>query len=139
VDNGGVTDTFAMAVRTGNWGTQGIMLSFHAPVSVQLAPADAPGVLVRIVHGVPSVDRELTGKQISSLVLANAGGAPLLTLTPAARRVERRHPASEPTDWALVIEGSGHERLHLYSRPGTRFPTDQVIDALTSVVAAPES
>jgi hypothetical protein len=134
-----MTDTFAMAVRTGNWGPSGIMLSFHAPVSVQLAPRDAPNVLVRIVHGIPSVERELTGERIASLVLANAGGLPMLTLVPGTGKVERRATLSSVGDWELLIEGSRKELLHLYSLPGTHFPTEEVLDSLAAVVTATTS
>ncbi len=128
-----------MAVRTGNWGLQGIFLSFHAPVRIELAPADAEGVLVRLVEGIPSVDRELTVDRVSHLVVADAKGAPRLELWPS-RGLAEHHDGPAPTgDWGLLVEGGPEERVHLYARPGTPFPSDEVLARLTATVPTPTS
>jgi hypothetical protein len=126
-----------MAVRTGNWGPQGIFLSFHAPVEIELAPPDAPDTLVRIVEGAPSVDRALTVDRVSHLVVNDAKGAPRLELWPT-RGVVERHDGPAPTrDWGLLVEAGPEERIHLYARPGTPFPSDDVLARLAAAVPAP--
>ena len=80
------TPTYDMALRTGNWGTLGYMLSFHAAVSVQLAPEDEDGVLVRLVKGLPRVPRDLREPEVT------AGQRPRRRRYGAAHRAPRRRP-----------------------------------------------
>ncbi len=125
--------TLAMAVRTGHWGRTGIMLPFHAPVDVELAPG-APGVLVHLVGGPPAVPRELTVGVLASLDVNDDSGSPVLAIRPAEGAVERRDGAGTPGRWELALESVDGDVLHLYALPGTPFPTSAVLDDLARAV-----
>jgi hypothetical protein len=128
--------TYEMGLRTGCWGAQPFMLSFHSAVVVELAPADAPDVLLRILKGAPVVPRELRGADLAELALCAPSGKPVLNLRPGEGRVDRdAHAGSPEGAWELRVEGSDGESLHLYARSGTPFPSEADREALAWIVA----
>jgi hypothetical protein len=129
-----MADTFAMALRTGNWGPLLWELGPHTPVTIELAPADRPGVLVRLVDGLPDVPRELSSADVVELIVLAPSGKPRLTLAPSTGAVERQPSHTGEGVWELRIECTGQRSLHLYSLAGTPFPTDAELEALASVV-----
>ncbi len=130
-----MTDTFAMALRTGNWGPLLWEFAPHSPVTIELAPADRPGVLVRIHDGLPDVPREITVADILELDVAAPSGRSRLRLAPPTGSVEWRREQTGEGTWELRIECSGQRSLHLYSRAGTAFPPDAELEALAAAVA----
>jgi hypothetical protein len=133
-----MTGTHTLQVRGGNWGWQGLMLSPHSTVHLQLAPEDAPGVLVRILDGVPTVPRELGRAEILSLSINDAAGKPRLLLE-AREGAVTRVDGPAPGEWELRIEGTDQRHVYLYARPGTPFPSEAELDALAGAVADPVS
>jgi hypothetical protein len=129
-----MTHAFEMAVRTGSWGPLYYELAFHAPVTVELAPDDAPGVLVRILQGLPAVPRELTAADVVELSVAAPSGWPRLRLSLKTGEVEWQHVLVGEDPWELRVECTGQRSLHLYALAGTPFPTDAELEALASVV-----
>ncbi|RYB95619.1 hypothetical protein EUA93_15495 [Nocardioides oleivorans] len=127
-----MTPVFEMALRTGNWGPRASMLSFHASVSIELSPADRPGVLIRLVDGLPAVPRELTSDDVVQLSVCDAGGRARLTIRPGAGAVERVAGPIPAGAWELRIEGLAQRSLVLYARPGQPFPTDEDLDVLAA-------
>ena len=119
-----------MAVRTGNWGWRATMLSWHSPATVELAPPDAPGVLVRVTDGLPQVPRDLTVQTVVELAVCDAAGAPVLLLRPADGTVERHDDRDPGAVWELRIEATDNRAGHLYARAGTPFPDPATLDAL---------
>ena len=127
------TPTHVLQLRSGNWGWQGVALSSHSTVSLQLAPVDAPGVLVRFVEGLPPVPRELGAEEILELSLNDGSGAPRLLARPPQGSVERLE-APAPAEWELRIEATEQRAIYLYARRGTPFPSDEELDALAACV-----
>ena len=131
-----MTTTYAMGLRTGSWGPQPFMLSFHSDVVVELAPADGPGVLLRILEGARAVPRELGVAELAELAICTPGGKPVLTVRPGEGRADRgAHPGSPEGVWELRLEGADGESLHLYARDGTPFPSEAELGALAAVGA----
>jgi hypothetical protein len=127
--------TYEMGLRTGSWGAQPFMLSFHSSVVVELAPAQAPGVVLRILTGAPVVPRELGAADLTELALCTPSGKSVLTLRPRESRVDRAAHAGSPEGvWELRVEGSDGQSLHLYARGGTPFPSDAELEALAAIV-----
>lgn len=129
-----MTHAFEMAVRTGSWGPLYYELSFHAPVTVELAPDERPGVLIRILHGLPAVPRELTATDVIELVAAAPSGKPRLRLVLPTGTVEWQQVLTGDEPWELRMECTDQRSLHLYSLAGTPFPSDADLEALASVV-----
>jgi hypothetical protein len=129
-----VTHTFAMALRTGNWGPLLYELAPHSQAVVELAPANQPGVLVRIIEGLPAVPRELVAADVVEMVVTTPSGKARLRLAPPTGTAESQPGRSGEGSWELWVECTGQRSLHLYSRPGTPFPTDAELEALASVV-----
>jgi hypothetical protein len=122
-----------MALRTGNWGPLHYELAPHSPVTVELAPADRPGVLVRILDGLPDVPRELAVADVLELEVAAPSGRSRLRLAPPAGSAEWRRGQTDEGAWELRIEASGQRSLHLYSLAGTPSPSDAELEALAAV------
>jgi hypothetical protein len=129
-----MTDRSAMALRTGNWGPLLYELGPHSPVTVELAPDDRPGVLVRFLDGLPDVPRELTAADVAELVVAAPSGRSRLRLTVPTGSVEWQHVLTGEGAWELRIECTGQRSLHLYSLTGTPFPSDADLESLASAV-----
>jgi hypothetical protein len=129
--------TYEMGLRTGSWGPQPFMLSFHSSVVVELAPPEAPGVLLRIVHGASAVPRELGAADLAELAVCAPSGKPVLSLRPGDRRADRDAHATSPEGvWELRVEGTDGQSLHLYAGSGTPFPSDADLEALTSIASS---
>ncbi len=126
---------FDMNVRTGNWGRVVYLLPHFAHATVELMPADAAGVLVRVLEGVTPVPRELRVEDVESLTVATSSGKPRLVLRPAQGTVERLDGGSLDGAWELQIEGGDQRSLHLYARKGTPAASEELLDALATVVA----
>ena len=103
-----------MAVRTGNWGAS-VMLPFHKPVRVHLAPEDEPNTLVGFeAPGLQQMPGDLTAAEIRSLTVAERN------------RVELMQEV-----WTLTVEGTTGQ-LTLYALDGEDLPPDEVLDALAA-------
>ncbi len=129
--------TYAMRVRTGSWGWPAFEMSPHSPLKVELAPPDAPGVLVRLVHGPPALPAEFDGGVVRELSINDGSGKPRLLVRPADGTVERPAGARPEGEWELRLEGPNQRGFHLYAAPGTPFPSEQDLEALSAAVAAP--
>ncbi|CUR57194.1 hypothetical protein NOCA2390077 [metagenome] len=124
--------TYSMAVRTGNW-TRQIMLPFHQPVKLRLAPSEHDGVLVELLSGLPFLPPLLTSAELYALVVDASGRAVLDIDTRIDRREVR---SSAPSDhWQLRLEGpSGY--LELYPLEGAS-PPQETLQALLTRMTAP--
>ncbi|MGD9958583.1 hypothetical protein [Nocardioides sp.] len=124
--------TFAMALRTGNWGRGGIILPFHKPVVVELAPPDLPEVVVRFVVGLTAVPRCLSAADLTMLQVADPGGRPVLHVdrrTGHALRAGLDH-THDAANWELQLEGKD-SLLVFYSRTED-FPSDGLLDDIAA-------
>lgn len=131
-----MTDTtFAMALRTGNWDSS-VMLPFHKPVLVALAPTDRPEQLVTLESSAGAIPSALTAGDIDLLTVADAGGRVVLRLDARAGQVERPSSASlaAASAWELRLEGE-RGLLVLYSRDEQR-PDSDVLDRLVDRLGA---
>ena len=128
-------DVFAMALRTGNWG-RAVMLPFHKPLHVTLAPEDAPNTLVHLDPGVVPVPDDLTAAEVHSLTVTDGEGRIALKVDGRADRVERNRVDLEPHHWQMTLEGTPG-LLTLYAREATAFPPDEVLDRLSSRLGYP--
>jgi len=125
-----VDETFRMALRTGSWG-RAVMLPFHKPLQVQLAPEDAPNTLVHLDPGIVPMPDDLTASEIHSLAVTDGEGRAALNVDGRADRAERTRATLMPQDWQLRLEGT-HGVLILYALEGTGFPSDEVLDRLSA-------
>jgi hypothetical protein len=131
-----VTDTtFAMALRTGNWDSS-VLLPFHKPVLVSLAPIDRPDALLTLESSAGAIPSVVTAGDIDSLTVADAGGRVVVRLDARSGRVERPSSASLATAsaWELRLEGK-RGLLVLYSRDEQR-PGSDVLDRLVDRLGA---
>lgn len=120
--------TYAMAVRTGNWGSL-VMLSFHKPVVVDLAPIDEPTLLVSFASGITGVPQHLTIAEVEELTVSDGGGRAVLRVG-GAEHVRRDAPTASGS-WELRLEGE-QGLLVLYARENVPFPTNRVLDDLAA-------
>ena len=111
------TDVLEMRVRTANWGPVVFTALPHAPVELELAPVEAPEVVVRFRRGVTSVPRELTAQDIAQLTFCGSSGRPLLGSTPEGA-------------WSLLIEGRDRDQLNFYQDDAAAFPSDATLARL---------
>ena len=124
---------FPMRLRTGNWGRNNYELRRHAPVVIELAPADAPTVLLRIVDGAREVPRELTSHDVVELSVLTSSGVARLVVAPHKGGVERASHGSTDGVWELTLQGARQDSLHLYADTDTPFPSDEVLDRLAAI------
>ena len=127
-----MANTYAMGLRNGNWDYPGVVLAWHSDVEVQLAPDDAPGVLVRFVSGIPVVTRELVAADVVEIQVCISSGQPVLSVRPADGSVEREGHTGTGGEWELRIAATQQRQVHLYARSHTPFPTDDDLDALAA-------
>jgi len=122
---------FRMAVRAGNWGVS-VMLPFHKPVRVHLAPADAPNTLVGFEAPVlKRMPGDLTAAEIHSLTVADGEGRVVLKVDGRRDRAERNRIELMPEVWTLTLEGTKGQ-VTLYALDVEDFPSDEVLDALAA-------
>lgn len=107
---------FAMALRTGNWKTS-VMLPFHKPVAVTLAPVGAPDQLVVLEAATGTIPRVLTAADVTSVVVADSGGRALLEFdaVKATLSADRGASFGGSHGWELRLAGRDGT-LVLYSR-----------------------
>jgi hypothetical protein len=125
--------TFSMALRTGNWGRSGIMLPYHKPLKVRLAPSDAANGVVTFGAGLTAVPRVLTFDEVDSVRVSDAAGRAVLRLDGPGGRVARgrSQPLLSPGAWELRLEGEKGV-LVLYARDDEPVPSDEVLDELAA-------
>jgi hypothetical protein len=125
--------TFSVALRTGSWGRSGIMLPFHQPLKMLLAPSDVPNGVVRFGAGLTAVPRELTVDEVHSVRVSDSTGRAVLLLDGREGRVERgtSEPLLSPGAWELRLEGEKGV-LILYARDEEPVPSDEVLDELAA-------
>ena len=127
-----MASTYAMGLRNGNWDYPAMELAWHCDVEVQLAPDDAPGVLVRFVSGISLVTRELGAADVVEIQVCGPTGQPVLSVRPADGSVELRAGTRPGGEWELRIAATGQRQVHLYARPETPFPSEEDLDALAA-------
>lgn len=130
--------TFPMALRTGNWGPL-VMLPFHKPVTIALAPEDAPGVVLRLGPGLSAVPAELGAAELDRITVSGPGGRPVLLVDRHCAKVE--HTSADPDastrNWELRLEGP--DGLLVFYSLGEGFPSAELLEQLPDRlrVAAP--
>ena len=129
--------TYAMGLRNGNWDYPGLVLAWHSDVEVQLAPDDAPGVLVRFVSGIPVVTRELVAADVVEIQVCTPSGHPVLSVRPADGSVDREEHTGGGGEWELRIAATAQRQVLLYARPNTPFPSELDLDALAAATVTP--
>lgn len=123
--------TFAMRLRTGNWDTA-LLLPFHKPVTVTLAPSAELDKLVTLDSPTAAIPSALARADIDSLSIADTGGRVVLRLDVRSGDIERHDSTrlATATSWELRIE-SRHGVLILYSRDEGR-PGERTLDGLVA-------
>lgn len=130
--------TFAMALRTGNWKTL-LMLPFHKPVAVTLAPLDAPDQLVALESTTGTIPRVLTAADVTTVVVADSGGRAVLEFDARTGTVDADRAATFERSHGWELRLAGHDgTLILYSRD-ERHPDAADLERLRARLESVES